>query len=255
MSDNDLREYLSFAEDLAKQAGKIAKQFEDAASIATDKTDKSPLTVADEKINQLVIDAVKSKYPKIGVLGEEKSHKSGKTNGLLWVCDPIDGTLPYILGASISTFCLALVDDGDPVVGVVYVFSKDQLFSAAKGLGVWRNGTAFKPGRPNPSHAVASELWYASPAIAKSHLKKLYDAQYLTPTFFSTSFDGMQLAEGKIKGVIYANNKPWDFAAAKVILDELGIRVTDLEGNEQRYDQSINGIIASDGSVHKELLQ
>src|SRR6185437_9602908 len=180
------------------------------------------LTEADEQINQLVIDAVKSKYPEIGILGEEQSHRPERTGGLLWVCDPIDGTLPYILGASASTFCLALVDNGRPVVGVVYIFDQDLLFSAARNLGVWCNGGKFKQNRTEPLPAVAAEYWYESPKIVKPIIEKLNAAHYQIVRYSSSGFEAMQVALGNLKGLVYAGDKPWDIAATKAIFCELG---------------------------------
>ena len=61
MSEAELREYLKFAEDLARQAGEIAKKYMPDASMAVNKDDNSPVTIADKKINKLVINAVKVK--------------------------------------------------------------------------------------------------------------------------------------------------------------------------------------------------
>ncbi len=253
MSADELREFLAFAEDLARQASDIAKRLKTSTDAAISKDDSSPVTVADEQINQLVIDAVKTKFPNIGVLAEEQSYNSGKTSGLLWVCDPIDGTLPYILEASISTFCLALVDDGAPVLGVIYVFDHDDLYSAAKGLGVRRNGEPFMARQAKPLPVVDVEWWFSAEYEISSLQKKLYAAKYQTVDFSSSGYAAIQVALGRLKGVIQAGNKPWDIAATKAIFDELGYAVTDLDGNEQRYDQPIRGAIVSDGLLQKEL--
>lgn len=255
MSEDDLREYLSFAEGLARQAGKVARHYAADVSEIVNKDDNSPVTQADEQINQLIIDKVAAEYSDIGVLGEERSSHGEPTSGLLWVCDPIDGTMPFTLGMQISTICLALVLNGRPIVGVVYDFAHDQMYVAAKGLGVWKNGTPLERFTSQPLPIVELEWWHSSPGDVTGLLKKLHAKRYQTPNFVSFSYACLQVAVGKTVGAVYAGDKPWDVAAVKVILDELSYRVTDLNGNEQRYDVPIRGAIVSSGELHKELFE
>src|SRR3954462_4543937 len=134
----DLRKALRFAQRLAKEAGVIARRHYDPTISFDPKDDSSPVTQADVEINRLVIARCRAAYPEAGVLGEEESSQG--VSDILWVCDPIDGTTPYMLGAHASTFCLALVYKGVPVVGVVYDFWNKRLYSAIKGESAFLNG-------------------------------------------------------------------------------------------------------------------
>jgi len=99
MSDQEKREYLEFAKSLALEAGKIMRTY----FLVTDttwKADQTPVTQADTEINSLVIDRVQKAYPSHSVYGEEES--SLRESKFLWVCDPVDGTLPYSLGLPLS---------------------------------------------------------------------------------------------------------------------------------------------------------
>jgi myo-inositol-1(or 4)-monophosphatase len=153
-----------------------------------------------------------------------------------------------------STFCLGLVSDGKPVIGVIYNFPNDQLYSAAKGLGANHNGRPLKPVRTEPLPIVPVEWWVTAANDAWPLLNKLHSLRYQTPNYTSSAYTGMQVALGILKGLVYAGDKPWDVVATKIIFDELGYLVTDFDGNDQRYDQAIRGAIISDGSLHKELL-
>ena len=97
------------------------------------------MTAADEAINELVLDQVKTRFPDDAVIGEEGSSPGGSSNRV-WVCDPIDGTLPFTLGVPTSLFSLALVVDGEPTMGLLYDPYLDRRFEACLGQGGNVNG-------------------------------------------------------------------------------------------------------------------
>src|SRR5689334_11581485 len=114
---SELEEYLEFAKSVAEDAGKVMLKYFKAGVSQRYKADKTIVTVADEEINQLVIDRIGQKYPEHSVLGEEASND--KTHQYAWICDPIDGTNPYARGLPVSTFSLALTKDGRSIIGVI----------------------------------------------------------------------------------------------------------------------------------------
>ena len=122
-------DYLETAIALAHEAGRVMLDHFKMGVAADLKADSSPVTIADETINQIVIDWIRSKYPTHGVIGEEDS-VDGSDSRFTWVCDPVDGTLPYTLGIPTNVFCLALVDDGEPVVAVIYDPYMDRMYTA-----------------------------------------------------------------------------------------------------------------------------
>lgn len=132
-------EYLETAKQLAEQAGAIMLEYFQLGVEHETKADNSPVTVADKKINKMVIDFIESKYPDHNVMGEEESSDNTQSE-YLWVCDPIDGTIPFTLGIPTSLFSLALVHDGVPVIGVLYDPYFKRMFEAVKGQGVLLNG-------------------------------------------------------------------------------------------------------------------
>jgi fructose-1,6-bisphosphatase/inositol monophosphatase family enzyme len=240
----DYQEYLTFAEEVAREAGLIArKHFSHVVTFET-KTDNTPVTAADLAINELVIRRCTSAFPGIGVLGEEQSIDGDIGQGLLWVCDPIDGTIPYSFGMGLSTFCLALVEDGVPKVGVVYDFINNRLFSAIEGKGAWLNGEKIQPHNDaQPMKFIDLEWWLNAPFDIDQATKQLAVEGYNTVRYMSCVFAGVMVGLRRMSGVIYAGDKPWDAAALYVIAREMGARMTDLGGNEQRYDQAVNGFV------------
>ena len=76
------------------------------------------MTIVDTQINTLFINRVKAQFPNDGVLGEEASYNENSRR--LWIVDPLDGTALFIRDIPLSTFCLALTENGQPIVSVVY---------------------------------------------------------------------------------------------------------------------------------------
>jgi myo-inositol-1(or 4)-monophosphatase len=250
----DLIGYLEFATRLAKDAGDIARKYFSHETDFIVKDDNSPVTMADTEINRLVISRCREAYPDIDVLGEEESDIKGEGK-LLWVCDPIDGTIPYSLGMPISSVCLALVDDGAPVLGIIYDFHNDRLFSAVKGQGAWLNGDPIQAVNDVKPMKMVSIEWWHSAAYNLSAVRNTLAAKgYRTPNYCSGAVTCLTIASRRMSGLVYASDKPWDAAPNKVILEELGCRVTDLSGNEQRYDRPIRGYIACVPEVFDELV-
>ena len=134
----DLKELRRFAISIAKDAGEIMLEYFYSGNFEIEyKEDKTPVTIADKKINQLVIDAVAETYPKYAVQGEEGVVI--KDSNYVWVCDPIDGTVPFSKQIPIAAFSLALVYDGKPIIGVVYDPFGERLISAVQGNGAMLN--------------------------------------------------------------------------------------------------------------------
>jgi fructose-1,6-bisphosphatase/inositol monophosphatase family enzyme len=251
--DQQLQEYLDFALDLARESGTIARQHFSADITFEPKGDNSPVTQADLAINQHVIDRCQAAYPTIGVLGEEAS-RDGSDKSLLWVCDPIDGTSPYAFGMSASTFCLALVQEGIPVIGIVYDFMNERLFHAVKGAGAYLNGEPIKPATYPPMKLVNYEWWNIAAVELHNFHEIMFAQNYQTPNYTSSGFMGMQVVMGRIAAVVYVGKSAWDVAATKVIAEESGRIVRNLYGDDQRYDGAVTGAIIAHPDHYETIL-
>mgnify|MGYP001588140626 CR=1 FL=1 len=246
---------LSFAENLAREAGKIMRENFSAASVGMKrewKDDNTPLTETDTAINKLVIEAVSAAYPTYSVIGEEASNL--KESEYAWVCDPVDGTIPFSHGFPIFTFSLALTKNGESIVGVMYDPIMDRLVSAEKGKGAYLNGQKI---------SVSSEKTISKQSFVELNTNDrmtslrayLHEKGSYVPTLYSCVYASMLVATGEFAAAIYPHDKPWDAAAVKIVIEEAGGKVTDLDGNEQRYDGKVNGFVASNGYVHNELVR
>ena len=132
-----LEEYLDFAKDIAKYAGKVMMKYFKQNNGASYKGDKTIVTLADTEINSYLIKRVKESYPSHSVDGEEEQF--GKSD-YVWVCDPVDGTAMYARHIPVAVFSLALVIKGESKVGVVFDPFTDSLYTAIKGKGAYKSG-------------------------------------------------------------------------------------------------------------------
>lgn len=247
---------LQFAIAVAREAGEIMRTYFHSQDKGTEtKQDNSPVTLADKAVNQMLIDRVREAFPDHGVLGEEQSYQEDRNE--LWVCDPIDGTVGFILGVPTSMFSLAYVVDGKPLVAVIYEPLLDKLFAASKGKGAFLNNAPIQvSGR--------TSLKGASVGITASARQMLQREKFCTAmlddgaqllTIPGNVFKGSLVAQGRLDAYIFPGLSAHDIAAEKLIIEEAGGKVTDIEGNEQRYDRAIRGAVISNGKLHGALIK
>lgn len=254
-----MQDYLEFAKRLAQEAGEIMLQHFQIGVTNEVKAHEgnTPVTIADKEINKLVINAVKDRYPEHAVIGEEESyHVQGAK--YKWVCDPIDGTIPYCIGMPTNVFCLSLVDasDGQPVVAVVYDPYMQRKYWAVKGEGAFMNDL---PIHVNDVSSLADALignsGGRSDVIKPAKFKAAVIEACFRPVIVScVMYEAMLVASGQIAATIFPGNGAHDAVCAKLIVEESGGKVTDVFGNEQRYDEVLKGAIISNGVIHDQLV-
>ena len=253
---NELEEYLKFAKDIAKHAGEVMIKYFNQNNGASYKGDKTIVTLADTEINSYLIKQVKEKFPSHSVDGEEEQF--GKSD-YVWVCDPVDGTAMYARHIPVAVFSLALVVKGQSMVGVVFDPFTNSLYTAIKGKGAYKNGekiTVNDYGLEDMKTVCHYDLWVGADYNISKVLQELQ-----TKTYFvglgSIIRACMCVASGDFSLAIFpgTKHKNCDIAAVKVIVEEAGGTVTDLFGKEQRYDESINGAVISNGKVQNEVIR
>ena len=222
---------------IAKDAGtEIMKIYEKDFSIVY-KDDASPLTEADLKSNEVICSQLDALYPKIPILSEENKevkYEKRKNWKLFWLIDPIDGTKEFIKKNGEFTVNIALIEEGIPVLGVVYAPVLDEMYVAKKGLGAFKNGKKLplvQNGRPKELLNVVA---------SKSHLSEetqkfidALDTKRVEQLSKGSSLKLCMVAEGVAD--IYPRLAPtmeWDTAAAHAIVLEAGKEVIQFESEE-----------------------
>lgn len=254
----ELEKYLELAKEIAEGSADIALKYFGFDTQETWKSDNTPLTQADTEINTFVIKMIEERYPEHSVKGEEESNiKDGSR--YVWICDPIDGTMPYSCGLPIFTFSLALVDqeDGQPIVGIVNDPVMKNMYWAYKGGGAYRNGKKITVSTSDTLKNTYVNSDGAGDAFGLSNIdlyKTLRDEGAKVMKLMSVVYGGIQVANGKFSGTVFFGPYAHDVAALKILTEEAGGKVTDLRGNQRRYDEDGVGCVLSNGILHQKIL-
>jgi len=196
-----------------------------------------------------IIRELRRAYPRDAILGEE-SGQIGKSRNV-WTIDPLDGTHNYLRGFPHFSVSIALVENGEPVVGVVYDPLRDELFTASKGDGAFLNDRRIRVGkRENLGGAL---LVTGFPYRQRRHL----DAQMaMTRTLLneaedirrtgSAALDLAYVAAGRVDGYFEIGLYAWDMAAGCLLVREAGGRYCDFTGRDGIPDTG--NLVA--GNVH-----
>ena len=261
MSEPQYQEYLATGLKIARKANKMIREnFRKEQNIEWKKGDTgfSPVTDIDIAINKLVIAEVSRLYPEHGVIGEEERHGT-MNEEYLWICDPIDGTRPFMHGLPLSSFSLAVVRDGLPVVAIVGDPYPDDYYTAVIGEGAYLNKNKISV---NDAETLDRQMVHydCDPmAMSPEIIKDLKIEKSVGTKFCGFIAGGKMVATGSYAGAIYGGKNsghPHDVAAIKLLVEEAGGKCTDVDGNDQKYNvDPLNGFICSNGHCHDKLVE
>ena len=229
---------------IAKDAGSVIMDVYDRDVEVEFKNDLSPLTEADKKSNELIIQSLESFHPNIPIISEENSEISYSERsswGEFWLIDPLDGTKEFIKKNGEFTVNIALIRDGFPVLGVVYLPVDQILYCAEKGSG------AFKGHRSGNLSKIFNGVHYdelerikvvASRSHITDEVKEFVEGlknegKEVEMISVGSSLKLCLVAEGSAN--IYPRFGPtmeWDTGAAQAVVMESGREVLNFETNE-----------------------
>lgn len=248
-----------FALRLAKAAGTMMKDGLRNGLVVRTKPDGTLVTETEEKINDMVLTEVRREYPWHDFLGEEKSNR--KKSRYQWGLDPTDGTGNFVNKIKNCAFSLQLGKDGFPILGVVYNPFTDtgELFYGEAGKGAFLNCEPIKVSENGSikGSLIAISNWNSS-QLNMTELSVILEKKGADMLRLGTiTLQVAMVASGQLTAFLHPAKSPWDTGAAKVIVEEAGGVVTDLFGNNQKYDGSapLKGCIVSNGRVHAELVR
>lgn len=207
------------------------------------KDDDSPLTRADEASHEVIVDSLRTLDSELPVLSEESesipfADRSGWDR--FWVVDPLDGTKEFIKESGEFTVNIALIEEGNPVLGVVYVPAQQIMYYAEQDTGAFRQDGREEPVRiqtraADPSNlVVVASRDHAGPEV-DAFIDRLPNA---TLKSMGSSLKFCIVAEGGAD--CYIRDVPtmeWDTAAAQCVVEAAGGSVTDWEGQRLTYNK------------------
>lgn len=215
------------------------------------------VTEVDLHVQGIISRQLNEKFPQIQFMGEEQDNSDLDFSKALWILDPVDGTTNLIRDMKMSVISLALVENRQPIAGVIYQPYTRELFSAAKGLGAFVNGTPIKVSEaPKLSSSVialgTSPYHHELAEQTFDAAKRIFSASMDIRRSGSAAMDLAYVAAGRLEGMYELILQPWDVAAGKIIIEEAGGKTTRLSGEDADITQS-GSIIATNALVHEEL--
>jgi myo-inositol-1(or 4)-monophosphatase len=229
-------EEIQYATELARTAGAlVAENYGKVDRLL--KRHNEAVTQADRASQRLIVSRLRRKFPGDGIVGEENETGDAITfdvpnpSGRNWVIDPIDGTNNFLAGLGIFAVCIGLLDAGQPILGVVYDVTRDELFTASAGQGAWMGSKRLSvnksPLGDSPMLMLTSNLLGPEQKAPAYAMRWINQTNWKIRMLGSAAMEAMHVAMGVAHGAITLNGKLWDVAAPAAIVIEAGGIVTD----------------------------
>ena len=230
MTPAELDRALAAAVEAARAAGEVALKYYRTGFDVTLKADATPVTQADRGAEQAIREVLGRAMVDCGFLGEELGAVGDQQRR--WIIDPIDGTKNFIRHIPLWATLIALEEQGEVTVGVIYNPVTGELLAARRGGGAWRDGERVRV-------SAITDLGEAT--LLHAGLKLLREAGCWDGFVRLVDATGRQrgfgdylgyalVAEGKAEIYVETDLKAWDLAPCKVIVEEAGGRFTDFAG-------------------------
>ena len=241
---------------ISRAAGAAIMHFYSSSFDVHDKKPDNPVTDADFAADTLLKERLLALLPEAGWLSEETvDDRVRLEKKLAWIVDPLDGTKEFVLGIPEFSVSVALVEDGLPILAVIFNPATDELFAAAKGEGMTVNGvkTAVSP---------RTTLQGANIDASRSERKRgefaPFEAEMNIRTMGSIAYKLARIAAGQADASWSRGPKnEWDICAGVLLVQEAGGVCVDLDDQPFRFNQPktlVNGIIADNGRLHPQIL-
>lgn len=257
---------LSDIEQLAREAGAILREGYNKEHQVSYKGVIDLVTEIDHASESFLIKEIQTRFPDSHILAEESGETKGGSEGI-WYIDPLDGTVNY--AHHIPVFCVSIAYalnvitsaslSTGVILGAVYDPLRDEMFTAERGKGAFLNG---KPIHTSNTTELQKSLLvtgfpYDTWNTEKDNFKNFEKLAKMTQgvrRLGSAALDGCYVAAGRFDGFWELTLKPWDIAAAGLIAEEAGARVTATDGKPD-YISAPQSILAAAPGIYKKLLE
>ena len=239
----------------AKAAGKIQLRYFGKELGERWKKDDSYVTKADTESSRIIKKIIQKQFPNHSILCEELGYIKKKSD-YKWVVDPLDGTHNFVMNNPIFGVSIALEYKKEIILGVIYLPILKKFYYAEMGKGAFCNG---KKIRVN-NEKVLKRCMYVFDAKLRDKtnmkvniLKKLAKLTWRFRVYGAAVYHNLLIADGKAGFNIDFDSNQWDHAAALLIVEEAGGKVTDING--KKWNSYTKDYIASNGKVHDKVLR
>ena len=198
--------------------------------VATEwKADGSPVTEADRAAERAMREVLRAFDPALGILGEEYGQEGSAERG--WVLDPIDGTIAFSRGIALFTTLIALIDGGEPVLGLIDVLALDERYLGFRGAGVRRNGESVRVSQESdPLRAIVShgDPFQFDRFGARRAFERM-NADFPLLRGYTDAFGHSQVLHGGVAAMVDPGIHLWDAAPTQLLVPEAGGRCVTLD--------------------------
>jgi len=253
-NDKQSSAHLEVALEAARAAAKISSDYYAGNFTVTTKADMTPVTQADVECEQKIREIILAEFPEHGFYGEETG-RTREDAEYLWLVDPIDGTKGFVRQYPFFSTQIALMHEGEIVLGVSSGTMMQELAWAEKGRGAWLNGEALATSDINELARAAVSTGNLKSLAAGEGWSKLGGIVALADRIrgYGDFYHYHLLAGGKIEAVIESDVNILDIAALSIIVTEAGGVFTDLNGDAIGLET--RSVLAANTALHDQLLQ
>lgn len=219
-------ESLALAELAAREAGQFLAAGPRRHAVLVHETAHDVKLQADRDAEDRIVDVLTA-GSSIPIIAEERAGDTApqSAGGLSWIVDPLDGTFNYLRGIPFCCVSVALWKDDQPVVGVVYDFDRDEMFSSIVGEGAWVNGVPLRVRNVPPDRAVLCTGFPAATDFAPEALARLV-TQIATfrkvRLIGSAALSLAYVAAGRADAYFERDIRVWDVAAGLALVRAAG---------------------------------
>ena len=242
-------EELAFTVETARAAGAILMDRYDRLERIHHKTPTDVVTEADHQSEELIIGAIRRRYPGDAILAEESgAHEGGSPGvglgaaaaptGRMWVIDPLDGTVNYANGLPVFCVSIGLVEAGRPVVGVVLDPTRDEMFTATADGAARLNDQLIEASAKQKLSDCVVSMALAGRSVVR-RVRAIRKAVRASRSMGSAALALAYVGNGRFDAFVQESGlSAWDIAAAGLIAERAGAIVTTFEGGYW-YDPSL----------------
>jgi myo-inositol-1(or 4)-monophosphatase len=253
----DTKIYQTAIEPAIRQAGDLLKQkfVNFSRTDATLKSAHEVVTQWDTESEKIIIKAIRDNFPEHEILSEEVG-EAGMKSDWLWIIDPLDGTTNFTIHNPYWCVSVALVYQGQIVLGMIYAPFLSEFFVARSGEGAWLNEkpilvSSISSGKVINAFCHGYKTEDIEKAIEYFKYQKLnnFDCRQLG----SAALELAYTAAGRVESIMIPGGRAWDVAAGVLLVKEAKGKVTDFEG--QDWNLEMKNMLASNGLIHEQLLE
>ncbi len=251
-------EIYKFAIDIIQDAGKfIRSRMMEDFKIDSKLNADDLVTDVDKETEQFLFDKIEERYPDHRILGEE-GHGADieNTDGVLWIIDPIDGTLNFVHQLENFAVSIGIYIDGKPYAGLILDVMKDDLYHAAYEQGAYKNDVQLhdiQESSLKSSLISTNANWLVREGINQPFIQVVRDARSVR-SLGSAALEFVNVVRGTSSAALFYRLHPWDFAGGVILLNEVGGITTTLLGDDIRLLKT-NSILAANKTIHGELAE